>query len=113
LRKHGNTDSNQKDIVKAFRDFGAAVTVTSGVGDGFVDIVVSYRNEWFMIEIKDGEKCKSAQKLTDEEIAWNSKQKAVVYIVATAQDVVNLLTNSEGFRALQILRWQTLVKNAA
>ena len=111
MRKRGNTDSNQKPIVNAFRNFGAAVTVTSGVGGGFVDIVVSYRGEWFMVEIKDGDKCKSAQKLTDEEVAWHSKQKAVVYIVATAQDVINLLTDSEGFRAVQDKKWQSLVLN--
>lgn len=108
MRRRGRTDSNQVMIVEAFRNFGAEVTVTSNVGEGFVDIVVSYRGEWFMIEIKDGDKCKSAQKLTPEEIAWHKKQKAVVYIIATAQDVINLLTDSDGFRALQKLRWQTL-----
>ncbi len=61
------TDSNQASIVKALRKMGFTVFISSGVGNGFPDIVVgAYCKNW-LFEIKDGGKAKSLQRLTNAE----------------------------------------------
>ena len=91
VRRRARTDDNQKEIVDALRKIGAEVTITSELGKGFPDIVVSYRGKWFMIEIKDGDKVPSKQKLTPEELEWHSKQHAPTYIVNSVKAAITLL----------------------
>jgi len=45
-------DANQNEIVKALRDAGASVKITSKVGDGFPDLVVGNNGETFLMEAK-------------------------------------------------------------
>ena len=75
----GRTDANQPQVVKALRDAGATVAITSMVGDGFPDLVVGFRGETLLIEVKDGSKPKSEQALTPDEedfrrIKWGRTQ---------------------------------------
>lgn len=46
------TDDNQTAIVEAARAIGASVVVTSDLGDGFPDLVVGFRGETEMAEVK-------------------------------------------------------------
>jgi len=74
MRKIGRVDSNQKQLVKELRAMGASVAITSNIGNGFVDIVVGYKNVNYLFEIKDGDKPPSQRKLTEDEerffISW-------------------------------------------
>lgn len=70
MRKHGRKDGNQDEVVAALRQIGAAVTVLSQVGNGCPDILVCFRGTWYPIEIKDGSRKPSEQRLTGEEAAW-------------------------------------------
>jgi len=67
MRARGRTDANQARIVEALRRVGASVSVTSGVGNGFPDLLVGWRGRTILIEIKDGEKPPSERKLTEAE----------------------------------------------
>jgi len=77
MRRAARKDANQDEIVEVLRDIGASVAITHQLGNGFPDLVVGFRGENFMLEIKDGRKAPSAQRLTkDEEIfhrTWNGK----------------------------------------
>ena len=90
-RRRARIDSNQPQIVKALRKVGAEVTITSALGCGFPDIVVSFRSNWYMVEIKDGDKVPSAQKLTPEEAEWHSKQMAPVFVVNSVESALAML----------------------
>lgn len=57
-------DANQPGIVEVLRMVGAYVHIS---GEPY-DLLVAYRGQWFVIEVKDGSKPPSAQKLTAKEI---------------------------------------------
>lgn len=93
MRKKARIDANQPLITNALRRIGATVNITSGLGDGFPDLLVSFRGEWFVIEIKDGEKPPSKQKLTADEIEFLLKQDAPVYVINSVKNAIRLLTD--------------------
>jgi len=70
MRKYARIDANQPEIVKALRQAGATVTSTATIGKGFPDIAVGFRGTNYLMEIKDGNKPPSAQKLTKDERDW-------------------------------------------
>lgn len=62
-------DHNQNEIVKALRSAGATVRIVSSVSN-FVDIVVGFRGQNYLMEIKDGNKPPSGQMLTPGEFKF-------------------------------------------
>lgn len=87
-------DANQPEIVEALRDAGVSVTITSDVGNGFVDAVAGFRGRSYCLEIKDGSKPPSARKLTPDEQKWHDEwkgHKAVVKSVEEAFAAVGLI----------------------
>lgn len=85
-------DANQAAVVKALRKIGAAVTPIHVVGKGVADLLVSFRNEWFVLEVKDGSKPPSARELTADEREWIAAQRAIVAIVSSPEEAVRLVT---------------------
>jgi Holliday junction resolvase len=47
-------DKNQKDIVKALRDYGAQVFLLHTVGGGIPDLLACYADQTILLEVKDG-----------------------------------------------------------
>jgi len=74
-------DANQPEIVKALRRAGCTVEHLHAVGKGCPDLLCAIDGEVFLIEIKDGAKPPSAQKLTDDQIIWHAEWKATVHVV--------------------------------
>ncbi len=66
MRRAARVDSNSHEIVEGLRKAGAYVRVITQ-GDGLPDLLVGYRGHTLLIEIKDGEKRPSQQKLTEAE----------------------------------------------
>jgi hypothetical protein len=81
-------DANQAAVIDALRKAGAAVTDTSGIGGGYPDLTVSYRNQWFLLEVKDGRKPPSARMRTDAQIKWSAKQRANVWVVKSIAEAL-------------------------
>jgi hypothetical protein len=48
-----NLDSNHNQIVAALRDVGASVTSLAAVGNGVPDLVIGWRRQNFLIEVKN------------------------------------------------------------
>jgi hypothetical protein len=67
MRRIARTDDNQQLIVKQLRQLGCSVAITSMIGKGFPDLVIGWRGENFLIELKDGSKTESKKKLTEDE----------------------------------------------
>ena len=80
MMRNAKVDRNQPEIVKAFRDLGWSVLIISQLKN-CADIIVSKKNATIVIEIKDGEKPISAQKLTTGELKfkemWHGQYKIV------------------------------------
>ncbi len=94
-RRRAKIDDNQNDIVSALRQIGATVNITSSLGGGFPDIVVSFHGQWYIMEIKDGDKVPSKQRLTSDEKEWIGRQNAIVHVVNSVESAIDALTNKE------------------
>jgi len=93
MRIAARTDANQKHVVKAFRDLGYSVALTFQLGSGFPDIVISKllpskHRFTALIEIKDGAKPKSQQKLTPDEETFHSSWQGEIAIINSIDAVL-------------------------
>ena len=96
------TDANQKRVVEHLRRSGLSVAITSSLGNGFPDLVVAgwgnmafagkkyYSNKTVLVELKDGSKPPSAQKLTDAEIKFMDTWKGEYIKATTAEEILKL-----------------------
>jgi hypothetical protein len=90
--RYGNVDANHADLRdNYFRKLARSVIDCSQFGMGFSDLLVLTNDgQLYMVEIKDGAKCKSKRRLTpmQKKIALEFKDK---FLVATdgesAQDI--------------------------
>lgn len=84
-------DTNQPDLVKSMRSIGMSVFITSGLGNGFVDVVAGYRGINYLFEIKDPGKPPSQRKLTDDEQRFFGGWKGEAHKVETMEDVMRII----------------------
>ena len=106
MRRAAKVDANQAEIVAALRKAGAGVCDLSAVGQGCPDLLASYRGQWFLIEVKDGQKPPSARQLTPDQNKWHAQHRATVRIVTSvtgALEAIGAIT-AEIDRA-EIERW--------
>jgi Holliday junction resolvase len=80
-RRAAKTDDNQQEIVDVFRRIGCSVAITSGLGDGFPDLVVARRGKNLLVECKDGSKPPSKRKLTPDQIEFHATWRGIIVIV--------------------------------
>jgi hypothetical protein len=84
-------DTNQPAIVALFRKLGASVLHLHTLGAGAPDILVGVAGRNALVEIKDGEKPPSAQKLTPDEVDFHRDWRGQVTIIRTEAEVVAFL----------------------
>jgi Holliday junction resolvase len=89
MRRAAKVDANQPEIVQALRDAGWSVAVMSAVGQGFPDLVIGRDGVNVLVEVKDGSKPPSAQKLTPDQVefhaAWNGRIEVVNSVESALQ----------------------------
>lgn len=68
MRKYGRTDRNQTEIVERLRAIGAVVESLASLGDGRPDLLVIFRGEIRVMEVK-----MPGEELTPDEEAWWAK----------------------------------------
>jgi hypothetical protein len=73
MRRAAKTDRNQTEIVAALRKVGATVQSLAAVGDGVPDLLVGFRRETYLLEVKDGKKPPSARELTPDQVRWHTE----------------------------------------
>ena len=87
-RRAERVDANQPEIVAMYRQMGCSVKHTHTL-KGFVDLVVGISGHNALVEVKDGTKPPSAQKLTDAEFRFHEGWRGnPPVIVRSAADVV-------------------------
>ena len=93
-RRAAKIDANQPEIVKAYRQAMATVQHLHAVGAGCPDLLVGFRGENFLVEVKDGAKVPSARKLTPDQVDWHRDWRGgdvhVVKNVSEALAVIGL-----------------------
>lgn len=88
MRYAAKVDANHRAVVDAFEQLGCNVLDLAAVGKGCPDLLVLCRSRLGLVEIKDGDKVKSAQKLTPQQVAFHERwQSAPLFIVRTLDDV--------------------------
>jgi hypothetical protein len=82
------TDANQSEIVKALRKMGATVQPLHTVGQGTPDLLVGIQGRNFLLEVKDGNKPPSAQKLTADQVEWHGGWRGQVEVVNSIDQTI-------------------------
>jgi hypothetical protein len=94
MRRAARVDRNQAEIAAALRTVGATVQSLAAIGEGVPDLLVGFRRQTYLLEVKDGTKRPSERELTADQIAWhlewnggpctvvNSVDEALVFIGA-------------------------------
>ena len=71
MRRAAKVDANQREVVAALRGAGATVQLLHAVGEGCPDLLVGHLGVNYLLEVKDGQKPPSAQKLTPQQEIWH------------------------------------------
>ena len=91
MRRANRIDDNQNDIVAALRKVGATVRVISQ-GEGIPDLLVGFRGETILLEVKDGNKPPSARTLTPaEKKFFDEWEGGLCMVVKSVEDALELL----------------------
>ena len=91
MRRAAASDGNQPEIVKALRAVGASVAPCHTVGQGFPDLVVAYRGETFLLEVKDPSQPKHRHELTPAQVKFHEGWRAGISIVFTINDALRAI----------------------
>ena len=88
-------DMNQRRLTELWRKMGVSVWVTSPLGTG-TDVVLGLVDDLgkrinLLVEIKDGEKVPSAQKLTEREVKFHTEWKGQVCIINSEEQAMALI----------------------
>ena len=75
MRRAAKVDANQEAVVSALRAAGATVQSLAAVGKGVPDLLVGHKGKTLLIEVKDGRKAPSAQRLTEDQLRWHGAWK--------------------------------------
>jgi hypothetical protein len=79
-------DANQEAVVTALRTAGATVQSLASVGKGVPDLLVGYKGQTLLMEIKDGFKAPSARLLTEDQLRWHHNWKGGALAVVDSPD---------------------------
>lgn len=92
-RRHGRIDANQNEIVDALRksNLAVSVAVTSGLGNGFGDLVIGFGGGNYIIEIKDGSKSPSKRKLTTAEADFHRDWLGQIDVAKNLDEVLEII----------------------
>ena len=90
MRRIARTDSNQQAIVASLRQHGCSVQPLHTVGKGCPDLLIGVNGTNYLIEVKDGAKSPSKQRLTPDEVEWHESWQGRVWVVSSVQQALNV-----------------------
>lgn len=91
MRRRAAIDRNQPDIVKRLRAVGCTVQPLHSVGGGCPDLLVGFQGRNVLLELKDGDKPPSAQRLTDDQAEWHAVWRGQVAVVNSIEGALAAL----------------------
>lgn len=85
-------DSNQNEVVRKLRQIpGVRVAITSQLGSGFPDLVISRSGINYLIELKDSAKSASKRKLTEDEQKFHDQWTGQVSVCNSFEEVMKVI----------------------
>lgn len=87
MRLRGKTDDNQNEIVLALREAGCQVLSLAALGAGVPDLLVLRGLRIYMLEVKDGSKSVSRQRLTPDQVRFHALWP-VVKVVTSVEEAL-------------------------
>lgn len=90
MRRAAKIDTNQPEIVDAFRTLGWSVMYTHQLGKGCPDIVIGKGMHAALIEIKDGSLAPSRRRLTKDEDVFRAGWRGPYFVIETIQNIIDL-----------------------
>lgn len=93
MKRRARVDANHADVRDTLRDLGWTVIDCSRFGDGFSDLIACRRGVVLFVEVKDGSKSQSRQRLTQDEQAFRDLIEgagAHYRVVRSIQEAVDL-----------------------
>lgn len=90
-RRRAAADRNQPEIVAALRKAGCTVQHIHVIGMGCPDILVGFRGNNFLMEIKDGMASNYAKRLTEDEKHWHALWRGNVNIVESVEQALKVV----------------------
>lgn len=91
MRVRARKDANHKELFNVFKDLGASVIDLSQLGSGIPDLLVVTGKRYCLVEVKDGSKPPSAQKLTKDEEIFHSTFNGDVRVINSVAGAVGLI----------------------
>lgn len=91
----GRQDANQPEIVAALQYVGATVQVLSAVGQGCPDILIGWKGQNYLVEIKNPDKPKGDQKLTPDQVKWHGWWTGQKAIARTFEEVMTIINGAQ------------------
>ena len=89
MRRARRTDGNHAEIRTVLRQLGCVVEDLSDVGRGIPDLLVrTPKGRVLLVEVKDGSKPPSRQRLTEEEIGVANRWDGVYLVVTSVDDAI-------------------------
>lgn len=80
------TDHNQSEIVQALRAAGATVESLHEVGRGVPDLMVGFRGDTFLFEVKG-----PRGRLNALQVAWHGQWAGQVCVVRSAEEALRVV----------------------
>jgi len=94
MRIKARVDANQKQIVTKLRNIGCSVLHTHQLGKGAPDIIIGYNYKNYLVEIKDGNKSISQQKLTPDEAKFKREWRGTYLVINSFEQIEKILLSS-------------------
>lgn len=91
MRKRGKVDANQSLIVETLRKAGATVKSLASLGNGAPDLLVGFRRQNWIMEVKDPSQPPSKRRLTDDEKAFHLSWQGQICVIETPEEALILI----------------------
>ena len=86
------TDANHEAVVKALREAGATVQSLASVGKGVPDLLVGFKSQTMLMEVKDSAKPASKRRLTEDQLRWHGSWRGgPLAIVDSPESAISML----------------------
>ena len=91
MRRAAKVDDNHDEIVQALKTCGAIVQSLAAIGKGCPDLLCAFRGRLFLLEVKDGSKPPSRQRLTDDQLSWHRSWGTLVDVVNSPEQALRAI----------------------
>lgn len=95
IRRAARRDDNHQEIVRGLRKAGCSVLDLGAVGNGCPDLLVMRGGVMLLMEIKDGAKIPSKQKLTPDQVKFHAEWGGSVVVVKSLEEALAAIAHAQ------------------